>query len=275
VVRFLFALTSKVSDGGSFHAEYYEYKKMYLVRLTRSACSGSAGGQAVTPQTEHCTRLLAMDYYDQMAYTEYESFSKLELEEHSKQRRPNAYFFGQYDLFDKDPVHPPLSHLLMTLVEIEGMSESYSGDPFASKNREGSHPESPFLSLINITRVPSFQEPDPKDGVSDYCVGRDIEYRELELRRDENNVWLLERDSFSQPETREDNISSLLSAFMADRTFYIGTPSEIAETLSTLSDDKISERAVKRRLLQNAEELKKLGISLCFYVLGNVKFPYH
>jgi hypothetical protein len=96
------------------------------------------------------------------------------------------------------------------------------------------------------------------------CVGRDIEYRELELRRDENNVWLLERDSVSQPETRGDNITALLSTFMADRTFYIGTPSEIAETLSTLSDDKISERAVKRRLLQNAEELKKLGISFLY-----------
>ena len=32
-----------------------------------------------------------------------------------------------------------------------------------------------------------------------YCIGRDIEYGELELERDENNVWLLKRDSRTMP----------------------------------------------------------------------------
>ena len=63
------------------------------------------------------------------------------------------------------------------------------------------------------------------------CVGRDIEYRELELRRSEENVWELGSDSREEPVLREDRIVVLLSAFMSTRTIFIGTPTELSEKI--------------------------------------------
>ena len=63
------------------------------------------------------------------------------------------------------------------------------------------------------------------------CVGRDIEYRELELRRGEENVWELVSDSREEPVLREERIVVLLSVFMSDRTVFIGTPTELSEKI--------------------------------------------
>ena len=62
-------------------------------------------------------------------------------------------------------------------------------------------------------------------------MGRDIEYRELELRRSEENVWQLVSDSRTQPEQLEGQIVVLLSAFMSSRTKFIGTPTELSEKI--------------------------------------------
>ena len=58
-------------------------------------------------------------------------------------------------------------------------------------------------------------------------MGRDIEYRELELHRSEENVWELVSDSRDEPVLREDRIVILISAFMSTRTVFIGTPTEL------------------------------------------------
>ena len=63
------------------------------------------------------------------------------------------------------------------------------------------------------------------------CVGRDIEYRELELRRGEENVWEMVSDSREEPVLREERIVVLLSVFMSDRTVFIGTPTELSEKI--------------------------------------------
>ena len=42
------------------------------------------------------------------------------------------------------------------------------------------------------------------------CIGRDIEYRELELRRNADNVWEVTADSYQQPELLGDRIIFLL-----------------------------------------------------------------
>ena len=49
------------------------------------------------------------------------------------------------------------------------------------------------------------------------CIGRDIEFRELELERNEDNVWELLSDSKLQPELLEGRIVILLSAFLKDQ----------------------------------------------------------
>ena len=46
------------------------------------------------------------------------------------------------------------------------------------------------------------------------CIGRDIEYRELRLRMNEDHVWELVSDSRKEPELLGDKIILLLSAFM-------------------------------------------------------------
>lgn len=46
------------------------------------------------------------------------------------------------------------------------------------------------------------------------CIGRDIEYRELELERNADNVWELLSDSRTQPEPLEGRITVLLSEFL-------------------------------------------------------------
>ena len=58
------------------------------------------------------------------------------------------------------------------------------------------------------------------------CIGRDIEYRELSLERNVENVWEMVADSRTQPELLGDRITYLVSELMRDRTKFIGTPTE-------------------------------------------------
>ena len=93
------------------------------------------------------------------------------------------------------------------------------------------------------------------------CVGRDIEYRELELRRSEENVWELVSDSREEPVLREDRIVVLISAFMSTRTVFIGTPTELSERIDPVGVERISPKKVSRQILQNLDALRKIGIS--------------
>ena len=93
------------------------------------------------------------------------------------------------------------------------------------------------------------------------CVGRDIEYRELELRRGEENVWELVSDSRTQPELLGDRIIYLLSELMRDRTEFIGTPTELSQRIDPVGAERISPKKVSRQILQNLEALSKIGIS--------------
>lgn len=63
------------------------------------------------------------------------------------------------------------------------------------------------------------------------CIGRDIEYRELTLERNAENVWEMVGDSRKQPELLGDRIVFLLSALMHERTEFIGTPTELSELI--------------------------------------------
>jgi len=93
------------------------------------------------------------------------------------------------------------------------------------------------------------------------CIGRDIEYREICLERNEDNVWKMVSDSREQPELLGDAIISLLSAFMKSASHFIGTPTELADKLFSQSGEKISPKKISQRILQNAESLMTTGIS--------------
>ena len=92
------------------------------------------------------------------------------------------------------------------------------------------------------------------------CVGRDIEYRELELRRSEENVWELVSDSREEPVLREDRIVVLLSAFMSTRTIFIGTPTELSEKIDPDRIEGVTPKKISRLILQSIEALRKNGI---------------
>ena len=93
------------------------------------------------------------------------------------------------------------------------------------------------------------------------CVGRDIEYRELELRRSEENVWELVSDSRTQPELLEGQIVVLLSAFMSSRTTFIGTPTELSKQIDPEGAAGITPKKVSRMILQSLEALGERGIT--------------
>ena len=127
---------------------------IHLIRLTRNAWNGpgvstdakdnASGNASVSPI------YLTLDYFDQLCYSRYETIFK-----EDKKIRLNAYFLGAKDPFKVETMaHPPLTMLVQTLVEIKfpdyeptnlGSAES----PFDNSREE------PFLSLINITKVPS------------------------------------------------------------------------------------------------------------------------
>ena len=92
------------------------------------------------------------------------------------------------------------------------------------------------------------------------CIGRDIEYRELELERSGDNVWQLVSDSRTQPEQLEGQIVVLLSAFMSSRTKFIGTPTELSEKIDPDKSEGVTPKKISRLILQSVEALRKSGI---------------
>ena len=93
------------------------------------------------------------------------------------------------------------------------------------------------------------------------CIGRDIEYRELTLERNAENVWELVSDSREEPVLREDRIVVLLSAFMSTRTVFIGTPTELSAQIDPAGSEGITPKKVSRLILQSVAALSKIGIS--------------
>ena len=93
------------------------------------------------------------------------------------------------------------------------------------------------------------------------CIGRDIEYRELTLERNAENVWELVSDSRTQPELLGGRIVILLSELMRDRTEFIGTPTELSAQIDPAGSEGVTPKKVSRLILQSVAALSKIGIS--------------
>ena len=94
-----------------------------------------------------------------------------------------------------------------------------------------------------------------------YCIGRDIEYREIELKRGEENVWEVVSDSREQPLLLESRVVFLVSELMHDRTEFIGTPTELSAKIDPAGVERITPKKVSRLILQSVDALSKIGIS--------------
>lgn len=95
-----------------------------------------------------------------------------------------------------------------------------------------------------------------------FCIGRDIEYREIELKRSEENIWEVVSDSKEQPLLLESRVAFLISEFMKQRAEFIGTPTELSQQIDPSGVEQITPKKVSRLVLQSVEALSKIGISV-------------
>ena len=93
------------------------------------------------------------------------------------------------------------------------------------------------------------------------CIGRDIEYRELELRRNADNVWEVTADSYQQPELLGDRIIFLLSELLCGCPKFIGTPTELAQRIDPDGKEGVTPKNVSRKILQSVAALSEIGIT--------------
>ena len=93
------------------------------------------------------------------------------------------------------------------------------------------------------------------------CIGRDIEYRELELRRNADNVWEVTADSCQHPELLGDRIIFLLSELLRSRSEFIGTPTELAQRIDPDGSEGVTPKNVSRKILQSVAALSEIGIT--------------
>ena len=97
-------------------------------------------------------------------------------------------------------------------------------------------------------------------GAKLHCIGRDIEYRELTLERNGENIWQVISDSYEQPLLLEERIVFLLSEFLKERREFIGTPTELAARIDPDGAEGITAKTVSRKILQSLDTLGHLGI---------------
>ena len=92
------------------------------------------------------------------------------------------------------------------------------------------------------------------------CIGRDIESRELELERSEDNVWIKISDSLSESSIKDMNFIKAVEDFMSDKENYLGNATELSTLLNEKSDDKFSNKVISKNIKRLSKSLENLGI---------------
>ena len=96
-----------------------------------------------------------------------------------------------------------------------------------------------------------------------YCMGRDIEYRELSLEFDgADHVWKLTEDSGDQPARPQEELVFFLSEFLNQRRCFTGTATELAEALDEFAGEPYKPNVLMKKLLRCQQELLEQGIIL-------------
>lgn len=92
------------------------------------------------------------------------------------------------------------------------------------------------------------------------CIGRDIAYREISLKKNESQIWEMVRDS-EEAEREKDFLPGQVEEFMEGRNSFKASPTEFAKLLSGGSGFEISPMTLLKRLDKNRRELKERGFS--------------
>lgn len=93
------------------------------------------------------------------------------------------------------------------------------------------------------------------------CTGRDIEYREMEMKLSkENCVWTLVSDSLENPQMRlPDEMVSLVELMKVQRSFS-GTNSEFTELFNSYYGKKLSAKSLKQMMNRWRYSLEEQGV---------------
>ncbi len=95
-----------------------------------------------------------------------------------------------------------------------------------------------------------------------YCIGRDIEYREIAVHRDEDNIWQMDSDSGTGP---GDLVASAISEFVTMRGEFIGTPTEFSEQIDPDGSLGITPKKAARQIAESIDALRLRGIHAKVY----------
>lgn len=94
------------------------------------------------------------------------------------------------------------------------------------------------------------------------CTGRDIAYRDLELRfSKERCVWDLVSDSAEHPEQLLPPELNAFLEYMREVKFYAGGNTELAEAFNTYSGSSIEPKRLKQLMNCSKEALRELGLT--------------
>ena len=97
-----------------------------------------------------------------------------------------------------------------------------------------------------------------------YCVGRDIENREVELNFDNaKHRWITE-EILSDKEDKNKIFIEKIFDFISERKNFVGTATELANLLAPQFDTEIFPNRLTRDLIQNAYELAEYGIKFSY-----------
>lgn len=93
-----------------------------------------------------------------------------------------------------------------------------------------------------------------------YCVGRDIENHEIELKFDDEKHRWISDEFFSEKENKSKIFIEKIFDFMIERKNFIGTATELANLIAPRFDTEVFPNRLTRDLVQNAYELSSYGI---------------
>lgn len=93
------------------------------------------------------------------------------------------------------------------------------------------------------------------------CTGRDIEYREMEMKLSkENCVWTLVTDSLENPQLILPDEMVSLTQFMKAQKFFSGTNSEFTELFNSYYGKKLSAKSLKQMMNRWRYSLEEQGV---------------
>lgn len=92
------------------------------------------------------------------------------------------------------------------------------------------------------------------------CIGRDIEPREMEIERTEENNWIKLSDSLWENTLQELNFIKAVEVFMSDKENFKGTATELSTLLNAIGDQKFSNKVIAKNIRNLSQSLENRGI---------------